>query len=573
MNLYFKLCRVISKADDSSQYLTGGSKKIFGLSPGTKAYTILKKSLMTVLLLVFMAYSAMLGLGLGASGISLESLAEGAAGFMIFICIFFGIYYALTTLFFSKDISSYLAMPIGEKTLLAAKLSVYFYQISTICLLIIPAVITAGLMQGYALSSLILISVLIVLCGIPASAICLLISYAIIRWTKIGKNKDRLMTIIGVLSALASIVLVYLFYSSGILGYREEGLNLDINPTASSVLSIVLSFLSPVKLLITPILKGSALVKLLCFAGVILICSLYIALIFALYAPQYTSLASQFNAGGARLRKALDKAELNKQSQKLKLGKSISKLEWMRLRRSPMMLQQYILGPIFAPLIMLIVFYFSINNALESQMSFFAIGDWLKSSEFGPYLLSFGIPIAFAYGVFSCSFGAYAVSALSLEGSDFFRIKAMPLDWKTYLFTKLKISLLLNGLLPLICYLLLMLICGFGPVLTLIYCASILLGTVLSCMLAIFCDCVSPKLDWENESQLKNRVFRIYFLMLCNSALAAVCCVPVFLLHFLLGLALITSLIIQIVLIAIVFQTIYFLFFRYGPHFLQRIEQ
>lgn len=192
--------------------------KIFFKNGGdffSKNNKINKLKTLGILILMILGFAPLvLGIGTMAYGIY-DSLASiGQQGYLIGICMFavclsvfvFGIIYILNFFYFAKDIEYLLPLPVKPYEILASKfLVVTIWEYLTEAILFIPIIIAYGIksLSGmtYYLTSIV---VFLFLPVIPLIA-ALLINMILMRFTNIGKHKERFKLLIGIFAIFIGI--------------------------------------------------------------------------------------------------------------------------------------------------------------------------------------------------------------------------------------------------------------------------------------------------------------------------------------------------------------------------------
>lgn len=562
---FVKLCRVMTKSDDSKSFMTGGSKKFFGLTPEHPVYKVGKGILIALIYLLVFAYSAMFGVGLGVSGqvaypdiIFLLTLA--LAGLVLAV----GVYYAAVTLFYSQDIPTYLALPIKQRTFVFAKFSVYFASMAGLCVLAVPALITAGVFSGVSWAEILLASFGTLLTVIPPTCVVILLTSLLLVYTPLGKNRDTFLRVYGIVMMILFVGIAAYFYTSDFYTSLVLGDGPSSMRGAHEIGSLIMQFIesnpilfgfvalvSPYSFILPKIAAGGADAPLFIalMFGVLVV---YVGVIAVFAQLTYLKAALKIQSCAGAGGKALKIKDISKHTTQTGTFKALMTLDVKRVVRSPMMLQQYLIGPAFSPLMIAIFIFFVVQGLARSagdmpaelapflaevggHITFFNIGRLLAYEPIQGFALVLGLPILIGCGLFNGSMAAYGMSAISLEGTDFFHLRTFPVNYRTYLKAKLCTAVLLSEVIAGVLYLVLFAVTAVPLHLVAIYTVALLFGTTVSIMISIAADAISPKLDWDNEMQLKNRVLRIYFLMLVYSIFAALMIVPPLIIVFLLG--------------------------------------
>lgn len=576
---FFSLVKVMLKNNQTNAYLTGGRKKILGLDPDSKTYRVLKAVLYSLLFILVTIYSVVIGLTVGLAISEYHVFVTGLMKLSIMLILLMGLYTSATTLFFARDLPCYLTFPIKPSTLVGAKFLTYCISMFSLIIFFVPAVLAVGIVGGTPLPKVLGAALLVIISVVPTLCVVVLITFALLRFTPLGKSKDRFQAAYGIITLIVTMALLYLYFSSGV-AYNLGNLQAGVEVTAATsifngpVVTALVAILSPGILLTEKFLTSTGAASAGWWFATFAIAALYIVVLLLVARKNYLPAALEIQSAAGGGGKLLSASEVTEKIKRTSALKSFLATDWKRTSRSPMMFQQYILAPVLVPLIVGVSFFFSLKYATKEsgvEFDFFTAGQYLANPEFASYGLSLGLPVAMGTGLFFGVFSGYAMSAISLEGTDFLHLKTFPVNYRIYLLSKLLLSLCIGAFPPMVVLFIFMLVVKVPVGLALLYLVYFLLGNIISQGLLIFFDVVSPKLDWENETQLKNRVLRMYVAMMVPSVLAVLIIAPAAIMTFAFSatvLPIVVSTLIGLFLLVLVG----ILLFVAGPIRLQKIE-
>lgn len=578
---FYLIVRVLLKTDQSNQFLTGGSKPVLGIDPSSPAYGVLATLLKIVVLIGLVIYSVMMGLTLEGITPSFTAATGGAIQLAVLFVLLFGTYYAAVSLFFAKDLPSYLSLPLSATELVGAKFASFLLSMFSLVVIFVPALITIGVLKGVSTSTVVAAVLVAALSLVPSTCVIVGITFLLLKFTPLGKNKDLFISIFGVVSILAVLGFVYVWYSTGLafsIGGRSAEIGTSSSPVVSTIgnhvaVRVIVVMFSPLALIAPLLTSSTGILQLFWVLASLAVTALYLVVLFFFAQRYYLDAAKEFQAALIG-RKALSVQQVHSKIGQSSPLKMLLKLNWMRVRRSPFLIQQYIIGPAAATLMIGIMSFFGFKEVYLAEADEFKnleqFMEWLLRPDIFPYTLACGFALSLAFGAFLFIFSGYGMSAVSVDGTDFYLMKAMPVAYKHYLLAKIALSLMLSSP-ALVIFLLVLIVIKTPLVLMSLYTAGFILGGITSQGISMFIDVTSPKLDWETETQLKNRFLRVYALLFITLVMCALYLAPAGLLTFFGISALVVGLVVLTIALLLV-AAVGLLLFGLGPRLLRRIE-
>jgi ABC-2 type transport system permease protein len=517
MNKFFSLVKVLFKS-------TGE-----GLIQKDK-----KKLPKTIALLVLMAvgFLPMVAAFVAMAASSYSSLVQmnqegyilvmgvSAASLVIFV---FGIFYVMSTFYFSTDIENLLPLPLKPSTVLGAKFTVVLiYEYITELVFLLPIMITFGVMSKagilYYLYSIIVFLTLPIVPLVMAS----FLSMVVMRFAPFAKNKDAFNTIAGVFGLFIAIGFNLVFQRLGANNQDPSQLVALMTQGDNSLIATMSKAFPTAKLAVNALvfngdLKG--LVNILLFI-VITIALLFILLLLgeALYFKGLIGISQ-----AASKRKKLSKEEFDESTTQSSSLKAYLVKELRLLFRTPAYFMNCVLMNLLFPVILLIPIF----SQPEITNSLGTVREFLNGSNLPGYIAA----VIFGLMMFISVANPTASTAISREGGNIFISKYLPISYKKQIMAKVLSSIILNsaGLLIIIAVAMVMLI----PPVTLVL-QTVVLGAVVvifSAFSGIMIDLAFPKLQWDTEQRAVKQNMNVLIEMFGGFAVAGLTVFLIIFLH------------------------------------------
>lgn len=438
-------------------------------------------------------------------------LALGIAG-VSFMVFFFGIFYAISTFYFSKDIENLLPLPLRPSQILGAKFTVsLIYEYLMELLSLLPMLIMYGIKSSsgiiYYLYGII---IFFTLPAVPL-AIATLIDMVVFRFTNIGKNKDRFRIIGGMIALLLGLGISMVSSRLGSVSMDQKKM-VELVTSGNNSLVKITSRIFPGSIFASnAMVKSNSLVgllNLLIFIGCfILVILLFIAISEKLYFKGVVGVSEVSSK-----KKKMNDEEFAKVTQRNSSLKSLTMKEIKMLVRTPVYFINCVLMNFLWPFFLIIPLILQPKSlGGMSQLSAMLSG---KS----PYVLM-GI---FGLSLFIAPTNAIASTSISREGENIYVCKYIPVSFKTQIMAKV-----LSGLIFSLIGTLLIVIIGDVfikmPVYVLLMAVILVfLAASFSCLSGMLIDLNFPKLHWDNEQKAVKQNFNSLLCMLICFILAGV---------------------------------------------------
>ncbi|MBC8062504.1 MAG: hypothetical protein H7Y18_17815 [Clostridiaceae bacterium] len=424
------------------------------------------------------------------------------------IVLVFGILYVLSVFYFSKDIESLLPLPLNPMEILASKFSVtLIYEYLIELLFLVPILIVYGIKSGggiayYALS-IIMFFTLPVIPLVIASVLAMIL----MRFTNIGKNKDRFK----VISSMVLVVGVFGFniYINKISASNSspEQIQSLLSQGNNSLIVVVTTIFINAKIAALSMIN---LGSLKCFAnlGIYLAMTLCSFLLFLLLAQGlYFKGVIGLNQSVTKHKK-LTSDILEKGTISSSATKAIFIKELKLLFRTPIYFINCVLMNFLWPIF--ILFPIAIKPGGINEIKKLSL-NFSNSASSG-----IAIAVFFAVSVIITALNFITSTSISREGQNVFFMKYIPISYKKQINAKMLSGILMSTIA--VTLMLIVSIILIKPDLSLIIIAVLVsaLGIIFASETGMLIDLYYPKLVWDNEQKaVKQNLNTIVNMVLC----------------------------------------------------------
>lgn len=499
MNKFFKLTKVLFKT--SGEALVQKDKKKL---PKTIA----------LIVLMAVAFLPMIGGFVAMVAASYSSLAQiGQAGLIIeltalascLVVFVFGIFYVMSTFYFSSDVEKLLPLPLKPSMILGAKFTIVLvYEYLTELVFFLPIMITYGIKSEagviYYLYGVIVFVLLPVIPLIFAS----FISMIIMRFTPFVKNKDAFNMFAGIFGIALAVGFNLVFQRFGASSSDPNQMLQALMAGNNSMVGAMSKIFPTAKLAVNGLVfsgdvKGIINILLL-LAVTIALAALFIILGETLYFKGVIGISQATSK-----RKKLSSSELEESTVQSSVLKSYTLKELKILFRTPAYFMNCVLIDILMPVILLIPIF--------SQKELLGNLSKVRQIVNDPNIPGFIIAAAFGVMIFISVTNPTACTAISREGSNLFVCKYLPVSFRKQLMAKVWSYMILNSIgLGLI--IIIAMVLAVPPVYLLIMLIVLaILVTVLSAFIGILVDVSFPKLEWDTEQRAVKQNMNVLIVM------------------------------------------------------------
>jgi ABC-2 type transport system permease protein len=439
--------------------------------------------------------SALLGLGLG-----LASLA-------IFLL---GIVYVVTVFYYSQDVEHLLPLPLLPREILGAKFLVaLLYEYLAEIILVAPVLITYGVKSGSGVLYYLVSLLIFLLLSIIPLVLAALITMLFMRFTNVGKSKDRFRLLGGLLAIIVAIGFqVFVQRQSSNLDSMEQMQQMII-AGENALLNLVSQLFPTTKLAVLALIEYGAWSGWGYLGTYVLGAGVGVAVFLFAGDRLYFAGVMGISESVAK-RKKVDDPAFHKLVRAKAAWIAYAEKEWKILWRTPAFLLNCALPSFFMPVLGLVPFL----SRKDSGDMLDSVGAWMQDEKSG------GISLAIAFGVFllTAAINSSSVTAITREGQGFFLNKSMPIPYVQILLAKLVPGLILGFISMLILTLEAAWFLALPPLFVVLALLVGLPGLICINMLSIMVDLHLPKLSWSSEQeavkQNVNPLFPLIFGML-----------------------------------------------------------
>lgn len=442
-----------------------------------------------------------------------EGIVLGFALALTSVIIFiFGIFYIISSFYFSGDIESLLPLPLKPSQIVGAKfLAVLLYEYLFTALIYLPVMIIFGIKTAagplYYFYGLVIFAFVPVIPLAAASVLVMLI----MRFTNVSRNKDIFKIIGGVLAIFIglSFNMILQRVMTGISLEELESLLAEGNNS----LAVLATGLFPsaawaVEALITPATLHGFL-QILLFSGVSAVTFMLLMVLGEwIY---FRGVVGMSETGSKRHKGAA--LQLDRAAAPASQFKTYAMTELKLLFRTPI----YFLNCVLINFIWPIFFIFPALSG-STDLSFLADVEGYLADPATWNILLAG---AFALCLFLGGSNAVTPTAISREGQGFYLKKYLPMSYKTQLLAKTFSGFVL-GLVSLIVMVIFAVVFMRLPMLlALLILGTAWLGILVTSLSGILIDLINPKLKWNSEQQAVKQNMNVLYNMLLGAGGAA----------------------------------------------------
>ena len=437
-------------------------------------------------------------------GIAATSLA-------IFI---FAIFHVMNTFYFSMDIENLIPLPLRSYEIIGSKLIlIIIYEYITEIIFLLPVLIQYGIKINAGLVYYIYGAIIFLINPIVPTILCTILIMVIMRFSNLGKNKDRFKMISGVV-ALSIGIGINLFIQS--ITSRNQSKD-QIENMIMTIKGKYVGVLSK----IFPTTKSGvySLIEHNNFKGFIYICLFLIITLLFLVAFIY--IGEKLYLKGVvgisettSTRKAIEDADLHRYTKKRSVITSYVLKEIKVLLRTPIYFMNCILMNFLWPV------FFIAPIAMQGELSEIIqeVNAILQDIDG----IKFVVIIAFSVVLFITATNGIAASSISREGQNLYFNKFVLLDAKNMFMAKILTAVIIEFVSIFFILLTISLIIKV-PLIVII---SIVIITIpamfFSSLMGLIIDLYYPKLNWDNEQKAVKQNFNIIGNMALNTILAVI---------------------------------------------------
>jgi ABC-2 type transport system permease protein len=419
--------------------------------------------------------------------------------------LFFGIFYVLTVYYYSQDVEHLLPLPLKPSDILGAKFLVTLvYEYVPTAILVLPLLITYGVKSGAGPLYYLYAAVVFLTLPVIPLVIASLLAMLFMRFTNVGKSKDRFRLIGGVIGIVAVLGFQIVVQRSSAGRDSAERLTQMILSDNNALLSLVTRLFPSTKLGAMALAESGALAGLGYLLAFLLVSAAFAAAFVMLGDRLYLKGVMGISETAAK-RRRVSGEEFDKLTGRRSPVLAFAAKEWKVLLRTPAYFLNCVLSCFFWPVLAFI-------PVLSRSDGLAAVKEWGQILQ-EDAAAGIGVAVAFALALFMTSANSVSTTAISRDGQAFFVNKYLPVPYAQIIVAKVVPGTVL-GILSML------LMCAAAglvlhpplPFLLLAFLAS-LPGIVFINLIGIIIDLRMPKLDWESEQKAVKQNWNTLFTM------------------------------------------------------------
>ena len=461
-------------------------------------------------------------------GLAVQTVFSGMLCCAAVITVFFGFYNAVSSLYFVRDLSFYLTLPVSPTAVMWAKL--FNFMSTQMAIEMVPLGLGLGALfgSGAAVGDMVALVLAYVICAVTFTNMLIIVTVPLMRFSHFAADKDRFARVFGVVTLLISLAIGLLLSrgSEAIQAAQGAGSAFAAVAAGGPVVALLGVLCAP-SLLTGLTFSGGAVLGILGMAVLMLV---YMVVLHLVAKRWYFEGARNMQGGaGAHSAKRLSDAELKGAVRRRGQFGAFLSQDIKSSVRTPSFFQNFVVQPLIMPIvsvgtIIALVVFQSSEGPAEAYAS---IASQTSSMEFGDltFVILLMIAIAVALSVTVMSF--YSSYAPSRDGFDFFYLSTMPMDLKSYVQAKLCSGLLVTRVPVFALLFVLLLAFQVNVLFAALLIAVFALVTCAADILWVGIGCLRPNLRWENEAELMKGGSTFIRFVLCLVSSVLGCGLPV----------------------------------------------
>jgi len=402
----------------------------------------------------------------------------------------FGIFYIMSTFYFSKDLNALIPLPLKPYQVLGSKMVVVMVnEYITLLPILLPSVIIFGTRTGQGF--LYWIKALLLILASPVIPLVLdaLLVLVLMRFINLRRSKDLLTVVVGLLGMFIGLGINFILRRIP-TGNEQEFLR-DIITSQSGMIKLI-SQRFPPSLWATLGLSRQGL-EGVGYLALFMVVSILLFLVLMWLGNKIFYKGVLSGQEIARKKKALSTEKANRKYGKFSTPVlAILRREWMLLLRTPVYFLNGLVGVIIGPFILVFMFFTGNQSSELDQLV-----SVLQNESLSVYVTLGGLALA----LFTAGMNVAASTAVSREGKTFWIAKMIPVSPKQQVMGKYINGFSVSEIGILLTAILLAAFLKISIVKTLVIIILGTLGTMLLSALNLLIDVLHPKLVWNNPTE------------------------------------------------------------------------
>ncbi|MBH0349770.1 ABC transporter permease [Bacillus thuringiensis serovar muju] len=447
----------------------------------------------------------------------------------------------LTVFYYSNDIEMLLPLPLKPAQIISAKfLTVLITQYVMSSFILLPIFITYGLKSGAFITYYIYMIFIYLLFPIVPLVLASLLMTVIMRYTNIGKNKDRGNIFIGIVSILFIVGINVFLQWKNKSSFSEDAITNYLANNESSLLVQMTNYFP------TTYFGAVALVENVNWKGplYVIIFALISFVFFVLfyYIAERTYLKGVIGLSTSTAKKEVISAEgLQKSTVQSSHLKAYVKKEFKTLFRTPQFFLNCIVQTFVMPIMLFFVLFVQDGNL-----------KWITSYINDPKSAGLAIGVGLCASLFLMGSNVIATTSFSRDGSSWFVNRYLPVKASDIFFAKAITAWLINVIILAVFGITMAVVAGISPVFMLLWFLLSANGLLLINLIGTRWDAQTADIHWDTEQKLFKSRYTTLWNFLANILIALIIVAGVGLLYFFLQVGLWVMFIVLFVMFTIV---------------------
>ena len=463
--------------------------------------------------LVFVLVAAlffMMGYLMGEVGVTPYAAFSLCVVSLVGLTVLTGLYQAVNTLYFVRDLGYYLTLPISATTIMWAKLAHFMGTALLGDLIVLPIALGCLLAAGASPLSWVMAIVAYVFCALAINLALVIACVPLMRFSRFAHDKDRFSRFFGGLI----VVLALAIGVGSQFAFREDGLASLATGAgdllSGGVASVVMGVLCPPSLFARQALSGEAAGVALGLALMVATTLVYALILTAVARRWYFEGVQALQGAGGKRGRRVEGAELARATGvRGALAANLSR-DWKTMTRVPVFFNQFVLSSLLMPLYFVVIVVASLalafseaeGSGLTPDMLLQLVRTLTASFTLGSHELVWCAVAVLGFGLL-LGFSSYSFTmGVSRDGDDFFFLRGLPMNWGAYLLAKF-ISPFALSTAPMLVLMVVALVALGVPALSGLYLVAVYVGATAALgLLSLGLGALFPRLSWDNEAQL-----------------------------------------------------------------------
>ncbi|MCD6322281.1 MAG: hypothetical protein J7L77_04580 [Clostridiales bacterium] len=472
------------------------------------------------------------------------------ASMVVFI---FGIFYTISSYYMSRDIPTYLYMPLKPWEITSARfVIVLLYEYLTMLIFFLPVIIGFGIAAGMGVAYYLLSVLVFLLLPILPLSLASIIIMGIMSFAKKAMNKDRFTMIASILGLGIGIGINIGFQSLARSADNQDGLQELLMTGKISMAENIAKYFPGIPNAAKAIIDGNILHLLIFIAIAVAAFTVFLVVAKAIYFRGVIGINQQVS------RREFDA----KKSNGFEAGSPVKTYVIKELKlifRTPIFFMNLAIIDFLLPVMILGSIFMSIDGEQISTLK----DTVMLNAPNGIFVGG-----AFVMFMFISAMNGVTATTISREGKQFQIMKFIPMSYKAQMDAKLITGMVISMISMLVTLLVLVIYLGISILVAVLMFIAATNAVILTRLTGFLIDAANPKLKWDNEVRAVKQNMNLLFNMLVGMGAAGVA--VVFLIF--VSQAVIVNALVFIIVMFIVNFGLYKLLENRLPKMLARVE-